>query len=260
MDCIQGNPGAEAIGFGRTAEDEEVQACAEACSRANVAWEGAVLDGTRGVVLPATVTREDLLVFDQRLSAVQKQDLFRQARRNDGPAILLCPTAWLPLTRALVVDQRDTFREGYLRWAVGYCRGLGTDPIVLTIARTERTARLRQAVARETLAEAGLTADFDFLVGAETRMAVARIARWRRCQLVILQRQDSPPWWRWLRDTYSEWMTNWTETLSFLSLPGPGVWSLTLGSAPMGSPASREFSFASPPASRPALAAKEPPR
>jgi hypothetical protein len=209
------------------------------------------------LALRRDVAPDDLLVFDQGLPAVQKQDLFRQALRDQAPAVLVCPATWVPLSRVLVVDQKDTPEEVFLRRAAALCRGLGTDSIVLTVARTERAARLRQATARETLAGAGLDADFDFLVGAEVRGAVASIARWRRCQLVVMRRQDCPPWWRWLRDPHAEWMMNLTESLSFLSLPGTAA-SVLPAPTPVVAPAPREPSFAPVPAARRAPAANEP--
>lgn len=204
-----------------------VGACARACARASVRWEWSRLNDHPLAALLQAVAPDDLLVLDQGLPPAQKHYLFHQAARDLAQAVLVCPRAWSPLARVLLVDQGSATTGGFLQRAAALCQGLGVEPIVLTVARSERTAKVRQEAARAALADRGLRACFDFLVGADVRAAVACIARWRQCQLVVVPRQDSPPWWRWLRGAMIDWVTKVTEFTSFLSLPCAGISSDT---------------------------------
>jgi hypothetical protein len=91
-----------------------------------------------------------------------------------------------------------------------------------------------------------LAADFDFLVGAEARTAVAGVARWRRCQLVIVKRQDCASWWRWLRGSRTDWIMSLMGSFSFLSLPGTDTLGTTVPPSAR-SPVPRESSLPSGP-------------
>lgn len=195
-------------------------ACARACAQARVCWEWSRLGEHPLAALRQAVAPDDLLVFDQALPPSQQRELFRQAMATRAPAVLVCPTVWSPLTRALVVDQGRAPAERFLLRAARLCRQLEVEVIVLTVERSERVARRRQDEARELLAGQGLSASFDSLIGAEVRAAVACVARWRHCQLVVLPRAGSPSWWRWLRRASDDWVMNATEFASFLSLRG----------------------------------------
>jgi K+-sensing histidine kinase KdpD len=91
---------------------------------------------------------------------------------------------------------------------------------VLTVARTERQARQDQRAAEELFAARGLLADFDFVVGFDVRTAVASVARWRRCSHVVLEKTRSSSWWRWLRRDTMSLLSDLTDALTFLALPG----------------------------------------
>jgi hypothetical protein len=204
-------------------EAQVVGACAWACARASVRWEWSRLNDYPLTALQQAVAPDDLLVLDHALPPAQKHYLFRQTTQDLNRAVLVCPKAWNRLTRVLLVDQESARDDGFLPQAAALCQGLGVEPIVLTVARSERTAKARQEAARAALAERSLRACFDFLVSAEVRAAVACIARWRQCQLVVVPRQASPPWWRWLRGPRVDWVTNGTEFTSFLSLRGTSM-------------------------------------
>jgi hypothetical protein len=208
-------------------------ACARACARASVPWDWSRLGDHPVAALRQAVAPDDLLVFDQALPPGEKRELFLQAMVAPAPAVLVCPTTWSPLARALIVDQGCGSADDFLLKAARLCRQLEVETIVLTVGRSERVARRRQDEARSLLAGQGLSALFDSLIGAEVRAAVACVARWRHCQLVVLPREDSPPWWRWLRRASDDWLMNATEFASFLSLPGDSaVPTPPVGAAP----------------------------
>jgi K+-sensing histidine kinase KdpD len=133
--------------------------------------------------------------------------------------VLFCADAWESLARVLLVDQGDHGNERFLRTAVELCRRLEAAPLVLTVARSERAARARQQIVQATLADCNREAGLDYITGYETRVAIAHVARWRRCQLVVLEQRASAPWWRWLRDTSTDWLAELAESLTFLALP-----------------------------------------
>lgn len=163
--------------------------------------------------------RDDLFAFGRALPAAQKKDLLQEALREDAPAALVCPDAWAPLSRVLVVDQGNPPDGGFLETAVELCRCFQAEPIVLTATRSEQAARLCQRAAREVFRRRGVDADFDFVAGAEVGEAVRGVARWRRCQLVVIERDAGPAWWRWLRGRAVEELLGSAEPITVLALP-----------------------------------------
>jgi K+-sensing histidine kinase KdpD len=135
----------------------------------------------------------------------------------------------MPLTRILLLNETKRRQVGYLRAAADLCRRLEVKPVVLTIARSERQAHLQEQDAREALTGHGLSCDFDFVVGSEVKAAVAGVARWRRCQLVIMDRANVAPWWRWLRGSTWERLIDLEEPLAFLSLSAEGASASSAG-------------------------------
>jgi K+-sensing histidine kinase KdpD len=124
--------------------------------------------------------------------------------------------------------------ESFFRRAVELCACLGAAPVVLTIARSERVAQQYQLQAQEILAGHGISADFDMMIGADERAAVAHTARWRRCQAVVLEWTSSSSWWRWLRGRTTTSLLELLDTLNLLLLPeaDPDVTPTTSVNAP----------------------------
>jgi hypothetical protein len=46
------------------------------------------------------------------------------------------------------------------------------------------------------------------------------VARWRRCQLVVMAPLESPRWWRWWRADSRTWSMDLVDSLAFLTLAG----------------------------------------
>jgi hypothetical protein len=211
--------GVEVSGWADFANDApERMACARACSRVSVPWEWSRIDDPL-TLLRRAVVPDDLVVFDQALAPDRKSKRFRERLVEQASAVLVCPSTWNPLARVLVVDHGPGPADSFVVRAARLCNQLGVEPIVLTVRRSEWTARRRHDEARELLARHNLTASFDCLIGIEVRAAVACVARWRHCQLVVLPREDSPSWWRWLWRAGDNWFMNGAEFASFLSLP-----------------------------------------
>jgi nucleotide-binding universal stress UspA family protein len=200
---------------------EQDGACAAACAAAQVPWE-VVSCGEKS--LRQLVQTEDLLVLGQALPAARKQELLREVELYQDLAVLVCSDEGSALTRVLLVDQDDSGKRPEWSTALELCRACRTSLVVLTVARSERAAQIRQQTAIEALSGCGVEVDFDLVVGSEVRTAVAHVARWRRCQLVVMRRHQGRAWWRWLRGRPTELVMEVANSLSFLTLPtGMGV-------------------------------------
>jgi K+-sensing histidine kinase KdpD len=162
----------------------------------------------------------ELCVYGDALPQLQKDLLLRGSRRNTPTPVLVCPRSWRPLGRVLVLHDHQLPGNCFLENASATCRVLRVEPVVLTVARTERQARQYQRAAEELFAARGLLADFDFVVGFDVRTAVASVARWRRCSHVVLEKTRATSWWRWLRRDTMALISDLTGALTFLALPG----------------------------------------
>jgi K+-sensing histidine kinase KdpD len=94
---------------------------------------------------------------------------------------------------------------------------------VLTISSSERRAQERQELAREVFCSNGLNADFDLIAGCDAQTAVARAARARNCSCVILERENDPPWRRWLRGSATSRLLGLANRLTLIAVPGEHV-------------------------------------
>jgi hypothetical protein len=194
------------------AEADRLEACAAACARRGVSWtaspwQGPLADGV------------GLRVFGDALPPQLKQELLH---RRDA-AVLMCPRSWEPVSRVLVLHEHRDPDHRFLDAATRLCHAFDTTPVVLTVARTEREARLRQQAAEERLGARRQPADFDCIVGCEVRSAVAWVARWRRCSHVFVGRESAPPWWRWPRGDTLRRLAGLSDALPLLGLPGAGL-------------------------------------
>ena len=197
-----------------------LKACATACRRQGVPWDASPGPGGPG---PEQFLRPaELGVFGDGLPPSVREPLFRQALRSPDAPVLLCPRSWQPLSRVLVVHQHRGAGDRFLDRAAEVCRAFQVAPVVLTLAGSEREARLRRRLAEETFAARGQPADFDFIAGCDVRTAVACVARWRRCSHVFVERPNGPSWWRRLCGDTLEDLLGVTAALTLLALPGGG--------------------------------------
>jgi hypothetical protein len=122
----------------------------------------------------------------------------------------------------LLLNQGLDPANSFLTSAAQVCRAFQVTPVVLTVARSEKEARLRQRFAEETFAAQKLPGDFDFVVGCDVRVAVSLEARCRRCSHVFVEKHNAPPWWRWLRGDVMQRLLGLSESFAFLTLSGAG--------------------------------------
>jgi hypothetical protein len=199
--------------------------CGDFCARFNIPWQLTRWRGPFTAGLRRLIQSADVLVSGHSVHQELKNNLFRETKGGSVPALLLCPEIFHPLTRILLVDQVAREEEDILRATAKLCGYFRAGLVVLTVARTELEARRRQFKARETLKRFDLVTDFDFLVGGDMRSVAASVARWRRCQLVVMApgvpaHLETPRWWQWWRAGSRSWSTDLVESLALLTLPG----------------------------------------
>jgi hypothetical protein len=191
---------------------------AATCARCGLHSEWSRLEGDQIVALRKAVAPDDLLGLDQGMPTATKAELLCGRVTPDTSAVLVGSKMSSPLSRVLLIDQGGDVNDGFLSRAAGLSQQLRMEVIVLTIARSERSAKQRQEVARELVGNSNLSAGFDFMVGVDVGTAVSAVARWRRCQLVVVRREESP-WWRWMRSPSAGWFMNLDTCFSVMSLP-----------------------------------------
>jgi hypothetical protein len=160
-----------------------------------------------------------------------KKNLLRETQRKGAPALLFSSASGELPTRILLIDRGGPGADDLLQMTAKLCALFRAGLVALTVARTERKARQRQSQARETLLGCPVPVNFDFLAGAEARAAVAHVARWRRCQLVVLEVTHASPWARWLGSVPGPWIMDLLDTLSFLVVPTMNRAALTSDSS-----------------------------
>lgn len=204
---VVGCPG-NGRGPGDGAKDDCLGRCETICRQRGVSWEAAG-DG---------LGRDDLYVLSDALLPTLKAKLLRQALSLPGAGVLLCPRTRQSVSRVLIVVQDDDPASCFLDAAVGVCRSLAAEPVLLTLAGSEGEARRREQFVAERFARHQMVGEFDAVIGGDLREAVAWVARLRRCSLVVVERQ-APSWWRRLRGETVERLRNLAKNTSVLALP-----------------------------------------
>jgi hypothetical protein len=165
----------------------------------------------------------DLFICGADVPAKFKKGLLRETQRRGGPALLLSSALGALPTRILLIDQDGTSSNDLLLVTMRLCEIFRAELVALTVARAEQEARQRQRQAREIIEgrsrDGAVRVNFDFLAGGETRSAAANVARWRRCQLVVMEAGPSTAWSRWLGSAPGPWVLDLLHDLSFLLLP-----------------------------------------
>jgi hypothetical protein len=200
----------------------KVAACASACARQGVSWNLSPGDGPLAGGIDPLLRPVELCAFGDALPRPWKDLLLRQSLRSPDSAVLVCAKSWQPVSRVLILNEEREPGNNFLDISAEICQAFGVAPVVLSVARFEREARLRQRFAEERFAARGQDAAFDFIAGCDARSAVAWVARWRRCSHVFVERAAAPPWWRWLRGDTLQQLFGLSDSLTFLALPGAG--------------------------------------
>jgi hypothetical protein len=200
------------------------EACAEedysgVCQSLGIRWNCSPWRGTASSTLRQLAEPGDLVIMGQ----AQKQDLLNKQSLQNLPAVLVCQDQYRAISRILVLNKQGDGGGRFLIRAAQLCVSLQASPIVLTVARSVREALVAQSTAQRTLLEQSVQADFDCLVGSEVRLAVATVANLRRCQLVMMERGISKPWWRWKRAPINERIMDLNQSFALLAVLAGGL-------------------------------------
>jgi hypothetical protein len=196
--------------------------CAAACAERGVACD-VVECSQMSAAVGELFCPHGLSVFSSALASRVRDGFLRASMRAKENAILVCPASCAPVSRVLILHAPQDPTGGFLASALSTSRALGVNPVILTVARTERQARRGQLVAERACYVHRLAAHLDFVVGVDVGAAVASIARWRRCSHVFLERRQATPWWRWRQGDTLERLLGLTDSLTFLALPEAGL-------------------------------------
>jgi hypothetical protein len=199
---------------------ERVEECVRACGRRGVCWDGSQWLTPPSQTGEAHLPSPELCVFGDALPASLKRAILRGSLRNRHTSILVCPSSNAPISRVLILNQRNAGPAPFLDLSAQLCQALGVKPVVLTVAGSLRMARLCQQFAEERFAGHRLCADHDVVTGSDVLAAVRSDACWRRCSHVFVERQEMSPWLSWLRSGALERLLGLAGSLTLLGLPG----------------------------------------
>jgi hypothetical protein len=202
---------------------EQPLACEAACARRGVRWESVRWQGPARAGVDRFLCPVALCAFGSTLPAALRHGLLHRPPQGPPAPVLVCPPAWQPLARLLVINQPGGRDGCFLDTVAHLCRAVAVAPVVLTVARSEREGQWRQQLAEERLAAHRLPADYDCVVGCDPAEAAVGVARWRRCSHVVVERPRAAPWWGWLRGDLPVRLLRRADALAVLVLPGAGL-------------------------------------
>jgi hypothetical protein len=162
---------------------------------------------------------DDLLVFGPSLRSFLDPAVHDRRLCDLAPATLQCTGERKNLSHVLILDEGRRFTHAFLCGLVELCQSLEASPVVLTLAASEAAGQRRQERLQAEAAAVGLRAQFDVFVGHDPCAAVARVARWRHCGVVVRQRRGPSPWWKWLHRDALEGLTDLDNGPALLELP-----------------------------------------
>jgi hypothetical protein len=160
-----------------------------------------------------------LCVFVEDPSSQLQQELLMRSAHKPDNAVLMCAPISVPMTRIMVLCHQSSPNATYLENVARLCQALEIQPIILIVANTEREAHLRQGYAEGVCNSFGLLADCDLVVGCDLRSAVSRVANWRSCSHLIIDRQNAGSWWQRMNGDLLEQLRRRSDSLSILALP-----------------------------------------
>ena len=169
---------------------EKIRTWGIACSQRGVTLEMFMWPGDGDVGMNQFLRRGGICVFADACSGTE-QDRRRRSTRNHENALLLCSPNCTSMSRILVVYNHVAPHGAYLESALGLCQALEVPPVILIVAKTESEADRGRGYAEGICTFSRLQADFDVLVGCDLRTAVKRVALWRSCSHLIIERQNA---------------------------------------------------------------------
>jgi hypothetical protein len=213
---------AEGESDGMQKKESILERLRQASNARGVTWDGAIRSGQPETAVERFLRAGELCVFANAMPHAIKELFLWRSLRDASVSLLICPRAWQPMRKLLVVQEARNSRSRFWGFVVEVCTAFRVAPTVLTVARDEEQARCLQQSAAQVLTAIESLADFDFLVGADILTAVAVAARCRRCTHVMLERSATSSRFSWFRaDTLSR-LLDQPDTLTYLAVPSIG--------------------------------------
>jgi hypothetical protein len=180
---------------------ERIKAWA-ADSPKRVILETSMWQGDVGVGIEQFLRPGGLCVIEDNKSTSDRARLLDRSLRSPEVVLLTQPVPQ-PVTRVLILCRARN--ASYVESVARLCQALAVVPLILTVANSEREARLEQSFAEGVCSSLAMAADFDALIADDLTDAVGRIAGWRNCSHVVVERPRSISLWQRLRcDIFSQ--------------------------------------------------------
>jgi hypothetical protein len=207
---------------------EKVKKWGIACGQRGVTMETSFWVGETDVGIDQFLRPWGLCVFEENRSDPVREKLLARSTRNAEVLLLLTPPVYKPMTRFLIIQHHENPNPSFLQTAARLCLALEVQPLVLTMASSERQARLKESFAEGVCSSLRVQANFDSVVAFDFRTAVERVAAWRNCSHVIVERPRNVSLWQRLRvdvfwqhlrgDVFSE-LRGLSSSVALLGLP-----------------------------------------
>jgi hypothetical protein len=192
---------------------------ASACGQAGVSVQTVLWQGDSEVGIDHFLSPSSLCVVETYGGQRFPQVLLQRSLRNKRTPLLLCGRTCRSLTRPLVLFEYMDPANAFLQNVAQLCVALHANPLVLAVSHQEREAQFRLAYAEGFFASQRVAADFDAMVGCDIPTAINRVALWRDCSHVILERQRPSSGWFQLRGDLLDRLSGASDRLSILALP-----------------------------------------
>jgi hypothetical protein len=170
--------------------NEKIEIWRLACAQRGIIMETSLWVGEPEVGINQFLRPGSLCVLAENRSDPVREKLLARSARNPEVLLLLTPAIYKPMTRVLVLHDRHDPSACFLETAARLCQALEVQPLILSLASSEREALLKQRFAEEVCSTLHLPADFDAVVDVDRPAAVHRIAAWRNCSHAIFERPN----------------------------------------------------------------------
>jgi hypothetical protein len=201
---------------------EKIKSWGLACVERGIIMETSFWVGEPEVGIGQFFRPGGLCVLEDNRSDPVRAKLLARSTRLPEVLLLLTPATYQPMTRVLILHDNNDPSGCFLETIGRLCQALDVQPLILTLASSERNAMLKQRFAEGVCSTLRLKADFDAVISFNLYSAVDRVATWRNCSHVFFRRPKPamtvPLWQRARGDSLSE-LRRVRESLTLLALP-----------------------------------------
>ncbi len=199
LDCaLQSNPGDRRATAALIPQDT-LKACQARCVLRGVPWATKESANER-----RGTSESEIVVFGYPTGRVDHGRVYPPWLHKPNTARMVCPPEPHRLDRVLIIQEASTSTRGFIEAAAHVALCAQAEAVIVTAGRNESITRYAQETARSVCASHPVHVDFDLVAGADTRSAIASVARWRRCAWAIVERQPA----------------NWNESLDNVGCVG----------------------------------------